>query len=326
MCSEWISEPFSGLFDTAQDPILVLTPTGTLVYANPCAERALPNLRATVVAALQNTNETVLKESLRHIAHTTLSLPIRLNFPTGEQVFKAWRIQVAGATGPESLIMMQGDTSAELRQRNHTLRSDVAHLKSRSAREQVEARQLREESAKLRRMASIDGLTGLVNADALEHGITTALAEKDVSAALIFIDLDNFKAVNDNFGHCAGDAVLRAVGMRIRLATRHDDLAARLGGDEFGYWCRGVTKEDARDIAQRLLDEIAKPIIWEGGTQAEVAISAHASLGIAFTQTDGFQFQDLKTAADLRMYHHKRLQRLNSETNWPANTTKAQRR
>jgi len=130
--------------------------------------------------------------------------------------------------------------------------------------------------------ALYDPLSGLPNRILLHERLTEALAkarEHDARVAVLFIDLDRFKAVNDNFGHAAGDHLLTAVAERLRLAVRNEDLLARLGGDEFVVVCQEVTYTgEAETIAERLLMALAHPFFVKN---AELAVSA--SVGIAFS-------------------------------------------
>ena len=130
--------------------------------------------------------------------------------------------------------------------------------------------------------ASYDPLTGLPNRILMHERLTEALAkarEQEGRVAVLFIDLDRFKAVNDNYGHAAGDHLLTAVAERLRVAVRAEDLLARLGGDEFVVICREITYTgDADTIAERLLMALAHPFFVKN---AELAVSA--SIGIAFS-------------------------------------------
>src|SRR5205085_12378351 len=119
------------------------------------------------------------------------------------------------------------------------------------------------------------------------------------------IDLDRFKAVNDNFGHAAGDQLLTAVAERLRLAVRNEDLLARLGGDEFVVVCQEVTYTgEAETVAERLLMALAHPFFVKN---AELAVSA--SVGIAFSDNTSRGRKEsadtLLHDADAAMYRSK---------------------
>jgi len=132
------------------------------------------------------------------------------------------------------------------------------------------------------RRALYDPLTGLPNRILLHERLTDALAEgrqRDARVAVLFIDLDRFKWVNDTYGHAAGDVLLTNVAERLRAAVRGEDLLARLGGDEFVVVCQEVSYTgEAETIAERLLMALGHPFFVK---DAELAVSA--SVGISFS-------------------------------------------
>jgi diguanylate cyclase (GGDEF)-like protein/PAS domain S-box-containing protein len=131
--------------------------------------------------------------------------------------------------------------------------------------------------------ASHDELTGLANVRAWEEGLTT---EGDNphgpgnGIAVIAIDLDHFKTINDRYGHAAGDRVLAEVARRIRERLRPGDLAARVGGDEFGALLRRLrTVDDARTLAQQLVESLARPAVIDSMT-----LDCGASVGLSYSE------------------------------------------
>lgn len=155
----------------------------------------------------------------------------------------------------------------------------------------------------LQHQAEHDPLTGLANRARLLDRLDAALAsDRSGGVAVIYVDVDDFKPINDTHGHAAGDAVLQAVAERLRSGLRGSDLAARLGGDEFAVLLDGVASDAAaRDVAARLATRLDDPIVV-GGTVLRV----RASLGIATTQRGGDDAQHLLVAADEEMYRVKR--------------------
>ena len=158
----------------------------------------------------------------------------------------------------------------------------------------------------LEQLALYDELTGLANRKLLEEQLTLAIASalRDASSlALMFIDLDGFKAVNDNLGHRAGDAVLHEVGERLRGVVRQNDLVGRLGGDEFVVICETVDAESAQTVAGRITDAIRAPY---PGVPASLPVSA--SVGVVLTLPAGHHVptsDELLTRADAAMYRSK---------------------
>jgi diguanylate cyclase (GGDEF)-like protein/PAS domain S-box-containing protein len=158
----------------------------------------------------------------------------------------------------------------------------------------------REAEQQLRQLALYDPLTGLANRaffhERLKHAIKLRHDEGHATG-LLYIDLDDFKGINDRWGHDLGDEVLREIGKRIEHSVRPGDTAARLGGDEFAVvLTEPVTPDDAVSVAERLLAEIGRPL--ETGP---APLYTGASIGIAFGSND----ETLLKEADIAMYRAK---------------------
>lgn len=155
------------------------------------------------------------------------------------------------------------------------------------------------------RQANYDALTGLPNRNLfhrrLEQAINQATAGKDQLAALMFIDLDRFKEVNDSLGHDAGDELLKAVTQRLRGCVRKSDTVARMGGDEFTVILPQLeNREGAAKVAQAILEQLNQPFQILGH---EVNISG--SVGIVLCPRDGDNLITLLKNADIAMYRIK---------------------
>ena len=109
----------------------------------------------------------------------------------------------------------------------------------------------------LKRRASFDGLTGLMNRSELQQNVATVLASKPDGHFLLFCDLDHFKAVNDDAGHAAGDKLLTDIGQVIQECVRGDDFTARLGGDEFAVFLKNCPQNRARAIAENIRNSVS---------------------------------------------------------------------
>lgn len=172
-------------------------------------------------------------------------------------------------------------------------RQIVAHLAS-----------LESKQAELDRLASHDSLTSLPNRRVFLDRIELALARSRRSGmpvALLFVDLDHFKEINDRLGHAAGDEVLKAVASRLRGAVRAADTVARMGGDEFLVLLDGLTDDAAvGQIAQKLIDALAPPVAY-----GDVQLPIEASIGISRSPQDGDSVGELIAAADQAMYRAK---------------------
>src|SRR2546430_9236518 len=162
-----------------------------------------------------------------------------------------------------------------------------------------------------------DSLTGLASRalflDRLNHALARA-AREDTRLAVLFVDLDRFKNVNDSLGHSAGDLLLVGVAERLRACLARDDTAARLGGDEFAVVLEDVTDDDqVVRVARRIIDRLRAPFVL-GGHEAFV----DASVGIAFNTDSQDDGQALIRNADLAMYQAKKNGRGLHETFHPA--------
>jgi diguanylate cyclase (GGDEF)-like protein/PAS domain S-box-containing protein len=153
-------------------------------------------------------------------------------------------------------------------------------------------------------LAYYDGLTGLPNRAMLYKLIDQALVEarrNRLHGALLFVDLNRFKPINDTLGHAVGDNLLQEVAKRLRAAVRSEDVVARLGGDEFIVALFDITRrEHAAVVAQKLLTALEPPIRIEGH---EFQIGA--AIGISVYPRDGFETETLLRMADIAMYRAK---------------------
>lgn len=173
--------------------------------------------------------------------------------------------------------------------------STVAHI------EDITEQKMNE--AELSHRAVHDLLTGLPNRlllmDRLERALSQ-LARSDREVALLYVDLDGFKPINDTYGHAMGDQFLIATARRLTRVVRPPDTVARLGGDEFVVVLDIATEHDAEHVASRIVEELAKPIVIEGH---ELAVTA--SVGIAVARSELDDPDRLLRAADAAMYRAK---------------------
>ncbi len=163
--------------------------------------------------------------------------------------------------------------------------------------------EVRRGQERIAELARFDPLTGLANRSLFREALEAALAQTARSgrhAALLFIDLDRFKAVNDQLGHGAGDALLREVGARLRGSAGAGATVARLGGDEFGVLLPDAAPRRAEAVAAGLVAELARPFSIEGQ-----AVTIGASIGYAIGPGDGASVEALLKGADLALYEVK---------------------
>ena len=152
--------------------------------------------------------------------------------------------------------------------------------------------------ARLLHMSTHDGLTGLPNRASLISKVRQVLAEQTGLAGMLFIDLDNFKEVNDHLGHRYGDQLLKAACKRIESSIRPTDFAGRLGGDEIGVFCPSVA---SRDEVYRLAERLGQAISSPFGLDREIVI-IDASIGVAFATDSARIAESLLDEADRAMY------------------------
>lgn len=151
-------------------------------------------------------------------------------------------------------------------------------------------------------MAYCDALTGLGNRKAFYEHLKRSLADAKGPVALLFIDLDRFKQVNDRFGHDVGDGLLVQMANRLRDAVRKPDRAYRLGGDEFTLILPGTGEQDAERLAQRLLQVLGEPVQLD----EQLIDFVTPSIGIALSPQHAQDLDSLVKAADQAMYEAKR--------------------
>lgn len=170
----------------------------------------------------------------------------------------------------------------------------------------VDISRVKASAADAEHRARHDALTGLPNRHQLEPAIADAIRQARQTGsrlAVAFVDLDGFKAVNDELGHEAGDALLREIGRRIAQGIRAEDLAVRLGGDEFVVVLGGVSRrEDVALVLERMLQSLAAPFELSQGVRCAVG----ASIGVAMWPDDGSEAGELMARADEAMYVAKR--------------------
>jgi diguanylate cyclase (GGDEF)-like protein len=211
-------------------------------------------------------------------------------------ITKPWDETDLGLTVREALRSYE--QAKQLAEQNHLLKQMDLEL-------QREIANRRRAEALLVYDALHDALTGLPNrtllVERLEQAIRTARHDPAYQFAVLFIDLDRFKIVNDSLGHTVGDELLVAIATRFRHCLRNTDIIARMGGDEFTVLLENIQdSSDATQVAQRILESLCTPFNLTGHT-----LAASASIGIAMGSTAYDNAADLLRDADLAMYHAK---------------------
>jgi diguanylate cyclase (GGDEF)-like protein len=216
----------------------------------------------------------------------------------------AYRIQMLKQEKAAALAQADREKTARLAQMQASADELQEAVTLRTAELAAANRRLSERERELQHAAFHDPLTELPNRRYLVECTAAALANAErhnESVALMLIDLDHFKPINDRFGHDAGDLMLQVIAKRLREHVRSGDTVARLGGDEFAVLICGADAErHTREIAQRLLAELAQPVLY-GAEPLTVTIS----IGAALAPQHAKQFGSLYKAADEALYKVK---------------------
>ncbi len=278
-----VEERYASLIANASDVIMIVAPDGMLRFVSPACERTL---------------------GLKPEEITGRSLPELWVGEDGEKV-RLFLAEVAatrsGTVGPVELRIERGAGRCVIEGVGSNLTQDPAVQGLALNFRDISERKALEEQ--LRQLAFHDPLTLLANRnlfrDRVQHALTLAQFGQS-SVAVMFLDLDNFKNINDSLGHDAGDCLLQAVAQRIVKTTRSSDTVARLGGDEFAVLLEGIaTVAEVGRLADALIDTLDLPFTLEG---MEVRVAA--SLGVAFSTPDTGA-EALLSNADIAMYHAK---------------------
>jgi diguanylate cyclase (GGDEF)-like protein len=208
---------------------------------------------------------------------------------------------LSGPTGRLGSLRLSFDSPVTLSGRERQVLSTYAHAVSTTLLNAFLYDDVCAEAARQAHEASHDPLTGLANRVLLSTRTTAALEADAGVTALLLLDLDHFKEINDTLGHAAGDLLLQEVASRLRRSVKSDDLVARLGGDEFAILLCGLPDPAAAEpIAARVLSILGEPVEYEG-----LHLSVEASLGIACFPDDAGNAEELFRRCDVAMYQAK---------------------
>jgi diguanylate cyclase (GGDEF)-like protein len=163
----------------------------------------------------------------------------------------------------------------------------------------------RSKASQYQKLALTDQLTGLPNRSNFERTLDLQIAHSSRTGdpfSLFYMDLNQFKMVNDTYGHAAGDEVLARVAQAMLSQLRAGDMLARLGGDEFGMIVRGSAEETSQPLMQRISEVVAKPIMLSNGKQVSIGISIG---NVAYSELTG-SLDKIMAQADKALYQNKR--------------------
>ena len=298
-----LSDQLVGLLDVSGDAVLVFDRVGELMFANDTARTLIgvtdPGAGAGDVAA--RTFMQAVRDQLPRVL---------LDAAPPADSSHRWEGEI-GFRSPDGIARTLSVVVQVVRDANGSV-----HHWATITRDITEERR---SQAELARQATHDALTGLPNRVLFERKTTEALERSKTthsSVAVLFIDLDKLKHVNDTIGHAVGDQLIVTVARRLAAATRPSDLVARISGDEFVVLCEGLLDEQvALDVAERIRTSITGPLVLQG-----VEIEAGASIGVAMSTPELLNTESaadaavtLLRSADTAMYRAKQRGRGRSE-------------
>jgi diguanylate cyclase (GGDEF)-like protein/PAS domain S-box-containing protein len=278
--AEQLARQLTEVLERSNEIIVLSDPAGNVVYANQRAREFLS------LGADQHVGELTSVESRERLRDVIMPLVRRHGLWNGELTLRS----TSGNEVPVIATIQTHRDAGEI-----TLISTIAH----------DITELKAAQHRLEYEATHDALTGLPNRAMLQEVGEQALgraSRHDTTTALLFLDLDMFKDVNDTLGHDAGDAALVELGRRLRVGIRTGDLVARLGGDEFCVLCEAVeSRDEMLELGQRLCDVVSIPMVIQG---REVQLGT--SIGIAFDDGGSRTIGQLIRDADVALYRAKR--------------------
>jgi diguanylate cyclase (GGDEF)-like protein/PAS domain S-box-containing protein len=291
------------ILDRMQDGVMVLDARNRILDINPAAQAIIGLDPAQVLGR----DAELAFADYAGLVQRFLPMKAGIEVVTGgaEESPQYWEVRVSSLQDPNGhfagrLVVLHDVT--ELQLAKLALQTSNIELESRVHERTAE---LEAANEKLRETALHDSLTGLPNRrlfmDHLENAFDRMSRRAGVSAAVLFMDLDRFKTINDNLGHARGDAFLSIIGSRLKNGMRAGDTVARIGGDEFAVLLEDIQEiGEALQIAERLQQELAAPTNLDGHE-----VFTTASIGIARATADYHHPDDLLRDADIAMYRAK---------------------
>jgi diguanylate cyclase (GGDEF)-like protein/PAS domain S-box-containing protein len=282
--SETVINLASAVFTSTRESIVVTDPKGVIIAVNPAFSAVTGYAALDVIGKSMRTLQSgrrgraLYKRMWDHVSRT--------GYWQGE----IWSRRKSGETYPALLTI--GSIKNRLGLTTHYVgtSTDLTHI--------------RKSELKLDHFAHHDELTGLANRRLLNVRIDQALARAiadDRTGAVVFVDLDRFKLVNDSLGHSAGDELLSLVTNRLRKALRADDFLARFGGDEFIILLEKTTGDGAGVVAAHLINRLSEPFVLSSGEE----ICIGASIGISMFPQDSISPEELLQHADAALHRAK---------------------
>lgn len=272
------------VFENSQDGLIVINENGLITVVNPAVTKLLG------VAAEQLIGQSIVSAIRSHKLRKILPSIIK-----SIDNFGIWQGEVIEKSLSGQLIPLFAKVNRILKCENHKLYDSVIVLTDLSDAKEME---------RLEYLTHHDSLTGLANRSkfnlVLEELVKRSAYVRD-EFAILYLDLDGFKAVNDTYGHDAGDAVLKIVSERMASVTRHTDLIARLAGDEFVMLINPANQAIVTRVSEQLLESISAPISYKGDT-----LNVGVSIGVKLVGLNERDAERVLKSADTAMYQAKK--------------------
>ncbi|HET9103387.1 MAG TPA: PAS domain S-box protein [Solirubrobacteraceae bacterium] len=272
------------ILDSAGEGIFRVDAAGCMTYMNPAAARLLGYTPTELLG--RPIHDVVHRSHPEGISHRWEECPIRLTLASGD----THRVVDDFLRRRDGTFLPVEYTSAPMRDGERVTGAVIVF---------GDVTERREMEARLRTFAEVDPMTGLINRRRFEELVAERLTDRSTQAgALLLLDLDHFKFVNDSFGHAAGDDLIRAISVVLTERVRAGDVLARLGGDEFAVLLSGADQKEASAVAHRLAAGIeqARP----SGLQIGASVGA-----ICFSPDTATTAGDLLVSADIALYQAK---------------------
>lgn len=272
------------VIESSLEGILITDPNGVIESVNPAFSRLTGYTREEAIGETP-----ALLSSGRHDKTFYADMWHKIR-EEGHWQGEVWNRRKSGEVYPELLTITAIRDESQTLTHYAALFSDITKLK--------------ENEERIRSLAYYDPLTNLPNRRLFQDRLSVAISHahrNQARLAVLFVDLDRFKRINDSLGHAVGDRLLQQVTARLQAAVREDDTVARMGGDEFVILLTEVESVDhVVHIARRIIEEATKPVLID---ERELVVTC--SLGISFYPDDGEDIGDLIQNADTAMYRAK---------------------
>ncbi|MEQ9258328.1 MAG: GGDEF domain-containing protein [Roseovarius sp.] len=281
--------------------------TGGLIYGlNREAENLLGRRHPDRLQDLLSTPAEPCLKRLRAMTRSNIPRLLRLELPGQLPMIFHGRLLRAARNGDPALVLLVADNASAILGKFINLQYTQKKMARRLREDGRRHRELREEALRLKHLSETDPLTGLYNLRALEARVRRALSERPGRlGALVYVDLNDFKSVNDRYGHETGDLLLKAVSRKLTFPPQSKVITARIGGDEFALWMPDLSPGAGPQMVLGLRARVGLPYQIADGKGRTAELRLGVAIGVAFTPREADSYEALRRLADKRMYDDK---------------------